>query len=170
MSQNFLFAINNTFSHQCSNVFLFGITRLRLSQELIKNRLLSQKQLHVGLTHYFNNVQSILLNVYGIRAHKTGCSKTPTTLTEKNNRPTSWAQFGEYIKKCLSLNNLAFGIGANIFFYLLKLLKPKRNLKEARITVPQFSPTKVWNVEAWADKLVRWLIFKVKIKIYPPHV
>ena len=107
-------------------------------------RHLSQKQLHVAITQHFNDVQSILSNIHGIRAHKTGCPKTSTTLTEKNNRPTKLAQFGEYIKKYSFLNNLAFGIGANNFFFdLLKLLKPKRNLKEARITVSQFSPTKV---------------------------
>ena len=78
---------------------------------------LSQKQLHVAITQHFNDVQSILINVYGIRAHKTGCSKTkPTTLTDNNNSPTRWAQFGEYIKKCLSLNNLAFEIGAKKSF------------------------------------------------------
>ena len=32
-------AINITFSRQCSNVLLFGITRLRLSRERIKNCL-----------------------------------------------------------------------------------------------------------------------------------
>ena len=31
--------INNTYSRQCSFVLLFGITRLRLSREQIKNRL-----------------------------------------------------------------------------------------------------------------------------------
>ena len=34
-----LTGINVDFSRQCSNVLLFGITRLRLSLELIKNRL-----------------------------------------------------------------------------------------------------------------------------------